>query len=253
MPMLLDIQRAFGRFILDRGAAIDDAALWKNVQPAEALTIHRNNNLILLTASLRGIFPVVCRLVDERFFDYTAHDFISAQPPSSPCLFDYGGEFPNFLEQFEPCRALPYLADVARLEWALHACAHAPDTEAIDASTLQATQSDAYPALRFALHPACRLISSPYPIDRIWHANQAEGGGEIDLDKGAAQLVVRRDGVTVGFTAPRSAAFIFLSTLAEGKPMEQACLAALAVESIDLGKTLAGFLAAGFLTAPRDA
>ena len=64
-------------------------------------------------------FPVVCRLVDHPFFAYAAHEFLRDHPPRSRCLAEYGGGFPDFLAAFEPCSSLPYLADVARFEWAI--------------------------------------------------------------------------------------------------------------------------------------
>jgi hypothetical protein len=42
---------------------------------------------------------------------------VRIEPPLSPILLKYGGRFPTFIETFRPTSSLPYLADVARLEW----------------------------------------------------------------------------------------------------------------------------------------
>jgi len=38
-------------------------------------------------------FPVVCRLVDRRFFGFAADRYIHDHLPAGPCLFEYGGTF----------------------------------------------------------------------------------------------------------------------------------------------------------------
>lgn len=223
MSMLLDVQRAIGRFVLNRdpGAKDDLASM---VKPFDRLAVHRNNTFVLLTESLRGIFPVVNRLVDARFFDYAAHEFIGTQPPVGPSLFEYGGAFPAFLSEFEPCRDLTYLPDVARFEWALHEYAHAPDAPSLDPATIQGVPPEDYPNLVFRLHPACRMFASIYPIDTIWRANQAESDiGKVNLDEGPSRPLIRRDGFAVGFDRLTPGEFALLAALAAGQALEQSC------------------------------
>src|SRR5215471_6617276 len=85
------------------------------------LKVYRNNTFSSLTAALKDSFPVVCQLVDERFFGYAAQEYIRTHPPRAPRLAEYGEDFADFLAGFEPARRLPYLSDVARLEWAINA------------------------------------------------------------------------------------------------------------------------------------
>lgn len=98
-------------------------------EPKSRLSIYRNNMLVTLTATLKATFPVVCRLVDDRFFEYAANGFIQHNLPASPCLIEYGEDFPEFLDRFPPAGVLGYLADVARLEWAINRVVHAPLAE----------------------------------------------------------------------------------------------------------------------------
>ena len=85
-----------------RSSAVDAAALGGLIRddglPADArLDIYRNNVFVSLKQVLKDTFPVVCRLVDERFFVYATDEFIRANPPEQACLFAYG----------EPVRRLP--------------------------------------------------------------------------------------------------------------------------------------------------
>jgi hypothetical protein len=41
---------------------------------------------------------------------------VRATPPTSPLLFEYGRDFPAFIESYEYARNMPWLADTARNE-----------------------------------------------------------------------------------------------------------------------------------------
>jgi len=173
-------------------AAILDLIEENGLPPAVRLDVHRNTVLVSLAETLADTFPVVCRLVDERFFRYAALAFIRAHPPARPCLSTYGEEFSGFLAAFPPCRDLAYLPDVARLEWLMHRAAFAADTESLSPAVLSGIAEPQQLLLK--LDPSLGLVSSPWPIDQIWRANRpgADGTRLIDLSSGGAHLEVRR-------------------------------------------------------------
>ena len=127
MPTLLDLQSDFRRFLTGEACpqllqVVDGIGF----ESESRLSIYRNNTIATLTGALKATFPVVCRLVDDRFFDYAAHAFIQHNLPASPCLVEYGGDFPTFLAGFPAAADLDYLPDVARLEWAINQFAVRP-------------------------------------------------------------------------------------------------------------------------------
>jgi len=191
---------------------------------AARLQLHRNNTLIGLTEALHTSFPVVARLVGNRFFDFAADRFIRDTPPHAPRLADYGGEFPAFLAGFEPARSLPYLPDVARLEWAVNLAYNASDETPLAPAALVGLAPDLYPRLRLALHSSCRLMRSPFPIKRIWLANQPGTDAEdaIDLAEGAATLLVMRRAFEVVLIEIEPAEHDFLAALQAGETIERA-------------------------------
>jgi hypothetical protein len=89
------------------------------IAPHEALAVHRNTALLGLVNALRLTHPTVAALVGEAFFDRMALDFAIGHPPAGAWLAGYGEGFAEFLEAYAPARALPYLADVARLDFAI--------------------------------------------------------------------------------------------------------------------------------------
>jgi hypothetical protein len=141
---------------------------------------------------------VVKRLVGAPFFHAAVDAFVRAHPSTSGDLNVYGDAFASFLEGYAPAAELPYLPDVARLEWAIDESSRAPDhdraPEAVLAA-LSAAPPDRLPTLRLALAPSCRLVASNFPIYRIWQVNQPDyvGDDRVSLDEGAVALLLRRD------------------------------------------------------------
>ena len=82
----------------------------------------------------------------------------------------YGEGFPAFVAGFPPAGAIPYLADVARLENAWVEAYHAAEADALGLDALAAIAPDALGALRFRPHPAARLLRFSHPAASIWAA-----------------------------------------------------------------------------------
>lgn len=252
MPALCDVQAAFRDALL---AGDDDAAAamvrGDGLMPHARLQIYRHHVFTTLTAALKATYPVVCRLVDERFFGYAADRYIRAQPPAGPCLFEYGSSFPEFLAEFEPCRPLRYLPDVARLEWALNRAAHAGDAVRLDPAALHTLAEEHWPRLLFQFDHSVSLLGSRWPIDRIWHANQpdADPSLTVDLASGGAHLEVRRIGSDAVFRAIDVATHGFRLALHAGRCLEEAAGVALDIDgAFDLARALQDLIGEDLLT-----
>ncbi|EMR45536.1 DUF2063 domain-containing protein [Pseudomonas putida] len=81
-----------------------------------AFAVYRNTVLAGCVDALRANFPSVCTLVGRAWMDETAAVYARQFPPSDPRLICYGATFPDFLEDIQSQHAVPYLADVARLD-----------------------------------------------------------------------------------------------------------------------------------------
>jgi hypothetical protein len=252
MHGLGDVQALLRREIVE-GEEAPTAALQDQLVDPDHVRIHRNHFYTTLSAALATTYPVIGKLVGDRFFDHAARSFVRGCPPSRPCLFEYGEEFGDFLDAFEPARGLPYLGDVARLEWAMNACHHAVDLPPVDNREIAGLAQDIYPELRFELHPSVRLLASAYPIDAIWRINQPGAAEEtVDLGSGGVTLLIRRDGEQVEFSHLSPSWDAFLRALAAGETLAAAFERANAAEAaFDLSVALARLLALGLFGAVR--
>jgi hypothetical protein len=206
--------------------------------------VYRNNVKASLIATLTARYPVIQRLVGEEFFEATALVFVERHPPHSPVLAEYGAAFAAFLGSFEPAADLPYLADVARLEWARHEAFHAADAESSPIGRLAALGADDLEPARLILHPAATVVASPWPIVSIWMTNTFDAETRrIGPDlPGEIALVTRPDQEIFVNVLPPGADFLF-ATLADDIPLGEAV--AKLPDGFDLSTTLALLFSAG--------
>ena len=185
--------------------------------------VHRNNVKASLGAALAARFPVVSRLVGMEFFHAMASVFIEQYPPRSPVLATYGGAFGDFLDGFEPAAELPYLADVARLEWARHLAWHAADAPAISIEELAAVAPDRLDGMHLRLHPAATVVESVWPVISIWTTNTFdEETKPIGPDRGDECALITRPRLEVFVNALPSGAALLFRALSAGVALGEA-------------------------------
>ena len=156
------------------------AALWAPDTP-EGLTaadlaevprrfaVYRNNVQSGLSRALAARFPAVERLVGPAFMAGAARIFAAAHPPRTPILHDWGAEFPGWLAAFPPVGHLPWLGDVARIDWLRGRAVHAADAAPADPAGLAVADPG---ALRLGLAPSVQPFASAHPAVSIWAAQQ---------------------------------------------------------------------------------
>ncbi|MCB1920760.1 MAG: putative DNA-binding domain-containing protein [Candidatus Competibacteraceae bacterium] len=166
-------------------------------QRERRLAVYRNNVRHALFSVLEAAFPVVRQLIGAECFTATALIFITEHPPQAPVLYAYGSDFANFLGSFRPLAELPWLADVARLEWARNEVLFAAESAALTPDQLAMAPPEELGGLRIGVRPTTRWLASPWPIHAIWAAHQPDGPPleTVDLHQAESVMIWRRDGV----------------------------------------------------------
>jgi len=168
---------------------------WNESDPARRLAVHRNNVLSSLIDALADTFPVALQLVGEEFFRAMGAAFVRAAPPRMPVLAQYGGEFPGFVAAFPPAIQVPYLADVARLEWLRVLAYHSADADPVGPEALQALSGSgaSLDEIYLSLHPSVQVFCAPFAAVSIWAAHQGQLRLEdIDVNVGEDAVVLRQ-------------------------------------------------------------
>ena len=232
MASLRELQIDFGCALLGGRGERATEEIAEDGLPAEArLAIYRHHVVAALTGALLSIYPVVCRLVDERFFAYAADEFVRRHPPEGPCLVEYGAELPEFLAAFAPCRHLAYLPDVARLEWAIHVAHHAADAVPLATTLLADVDPGRVGDLVFRFDPSTALVASRWPVQAIWRAHQTTGDvASISLDAAGQRVQVSRRGDDVRVVLLTAPVYAFRRALRDGRRLGDAVAAATAAD-----------------------
>lgn len=155
-----------------------------------AFAVYRNTVMKGCIDALRANYPTVVRLVGDEWFRAAGLRFVRAHPPRAPMLFEYGEDFPAFLESFAPASELPYLPAVAKLDRFWTECHLAPDES---------------PPVRFAWFEV--------PAYTIWSRTRAGDADLGDLEWRAEGALLTRPHDVVQWIALQRDEYLLLESL----------------------------------------
>jgi hypothetical protein len=252
MPTLFETQQALFNALVaaDRDGAASQI-VGGALSPGERLDVYRNTFISSLTAALRISYPAVHRLVGEAFFESATQCFVLAHPPRTAYLNAYGAEFADFLAHFPPVELLPYLGDVARLEWAVNIALHANDVPAMDGEAFARMAEIPPDRLILVAHPSITLLRLDHPGREIWRAVLAEDDAAlstIDCSAGPQWLMVERNATGVEVLSLPETEWRLAAALCAGEAFAKVMEAAV---DTDFSLLFASLLAGGRFTGFR--
>jgi hypothetical protein len=212
--------------------------------------VHRNNVTVSLIDALAATFPAVQRVTGVDFFRAMARSHIRTTPPTSPLLFEYGYDFPAFIEQYEYASSMPWLADTARIERAWLGAYHASDAAPLAPSALAAVPQEKLADLVFITHPATRIVRSRFSAVTIVATNRSNHQVDrIDVSTPEDALITRPElEVFLRRLPPGGATFI--ESLISGRSLSDAAASALeASPDFDVAANIASMIEAGAFAA----
>jgi putative DNA-binding protein len=246
----LSYPAAFSPALLDPNLATPTVVAGpKSKAAVKRYNVYRNNVTVSLISALAAAFPATLRITGVDFFRAMARFYVRATPPTSPLLFDYGRDFPDFIERYEYAQSVPWLSDVARIERAWLDAYHAADVQPLRPDDLAAIPAEQLPNTVLEPHPATRVIRSRFSAVTIFTASRSDGpDSRIEVVEPEDALATRPAlEVEVRRLPPGGA--IFLSRLMTGESLDTAASAAFAESpSFDLPANIRGLLEAGAFT-----
>ncbi|MCG8381316.1 MAG: DNA-binding domain-containing protein [Gammaproteobacteria bacterium] len=214
---LKEIQEQFSSALLDTSETHSLPILPGTLQADQRIQIYRNNFYISLSEVLSGVFPVTHALVGETFFAQLCKAFIRQHPPAEGSVTHYGADLPGFIARLSQAESTPYLADVARLEWA-----YAKVNEYWKVGTpfpfekLALVAPEEWPNILFKLAKNVHLICSDFSVLDI--VNGVRNDCLEDVVVTAPQQIVISGGANqeVQCEAVSSPEYAFLETITRG-------------------------------------
>ena len=238
MQPLREMQKDFAEALLD-GAGHS----WGH-------TVYRGNAFGNWTEALANAYPILRKIVGVNFFNVLARDYAREHPSTSGDLNEFGRRLPKFVAAWPQTLDLPYLPDVARMEWRAHLAHHAANAPAFDAAAVARLPPERYAGLRPLLAPACSLMRSDWPLGRIWAVHQEGYAGEIDVDlaAGVDRVLIHRPRWRTEVASVATGDFRFLAGAGRGRSLGKMVDGALAVDpSFDPAHALLRWVQAGAL------
>lgn len=242
-------------------------ALWRDARPGvvagwlrdgaafqRGLQAYQANAGALAERALGAAFPTLVQLLGADSFAALARAFWHAAPPERGDMAEWGAALPAFIEDDAQLAAEPYLADVARLEWAVHQAERAADGAAV---TGLERLADTDPAqLTLQLQAGTVLLSSPFPVATLWHAHRSPAQDRFAPVRAAfaagrgEQALVRRSGWLAEVLALDAATARFVTALLAGQDLASALHEA--GDGFDFQTWLIEALQAGAIAAAKE-
>jgi hypothetical protein len=146
------------------------------------------------TEAIENDFPALSKVLGPGPLRSLTNRYTRRFPPRSYDLGRIGDRLARFLEGEELTEDLPFLPDLARLEWAVAEAFVSSDEPALRWDDLGRLGAEAAAELPLRLHPGAALVRSEWPVRDIW-ASREMPPSEIDIPlrgRPCSVLVARR-------------------------------------------------------------
>lgn len=188
-------------------------AIWR-------VDVYANMYFFRLRDVLAEDFPRTLAVLGEDLFHNLVTGFLLAHPPSKPSLRWLGQPLPGYLETSSFIEEFPFLADLARLEWACLDAFQSEDAPLLDPSSLSSLRPEDWPAVRFAFAPSVQVVTLRYDVESLFETSPDAGSPPVRLH---SLLVYRDDEEDAVWFELDSVAEAFFASLLTGKTFGEAC------------------------------
>lgn len=166
-------QQALLHALLSPGAQAVDAPLpdglnqfiANNTYPTSGrgLNCYQSNAHAVAERALSAAYPVVTAILSDESMAQLARALWHSHPPQRGDLAQWGDTLASFMASSPQLAALPWLPDVARVEWALHQADGAPDAEP-DLPSLAMLVEEDPDHLTLRLAPGLQVLHSRFAV-----------------------------------------------------------------------------------------
>lgn len=166
------------------------------MNPIERLDVYADMYFYRLRDCLAEDYPKVAAVVGGARFHNFVTDFLLVHPSSHPSLRYLGAPVAQMLASHALGEAFPFLADLARLEWARIDVFDETDAEPLTRAALTALAPEQATALSLRLIPACRHLDLQWSVAPLWRrieedlgdvAPAATHSAAVEIDDGFAE------------------------------------------------------------------
>ena len=223
LSQINNYQREFINCLLSSGQEnLQDIFMGNPESLDSRLSIYRNNVILGLINALEDKFPVCLRLLGADNFRQLAKEYIGDNLPNSPVMFEYGKSFSKYISNNDVIKHVPYLPDVAKLEYCIGEAYHAPNSPFMTLSDFEEIGASRLFNSQVTLHPSVACFHSNYPIVEIWKTNSYDQEVKSITILNAEDVLVSRPSFEIIIESLPVGAVSFIKQLSDGKLMSEA-------------------------------
>lgn len=191
---------------------------------ADRLSVYSGGYLARMEEALEEAYPAVRRVAGRKGFHALAHGYAARHPSHSYNLSRAGLHLPEFLKTHPLTGELPFLPDMARLEWAVVEAFHAFDQPPLDPAHLSAIPPQDWERIRLVFQPSVHRIASAWPVLDIWEARaQPVSEIRIEIVNRPQRVLITRRSFEVRCELLDELQDRALAALLEGKSLGETC------------------------------
>lgn len=173
MSELQRIQRSMMAFLLSKDESIEaDVVNTKTANAKQRLSIYGDGYGYRLHDALSENYPAIHTLLGDEGFFKIAYEYIDSVPSQHFSLRYFGIKLEAFFTKNYSSE--PYLAEMARFEWALRKAFDAKNEDTIGIDALQVIPVDRWGGLQFTFHESVSRIDLEWNTPQLWAAIEAD-------------------------------------------------------------------------------
>lgn len=187
-PTLAELQRGLAALVLDRPVPGEDGvdvesfvSVPTGVDVGTRLGVYAGGYPARIREALLESFPAVAKILGDGSLASLLERYRPQIPTGWRNLNSVGQTLPSFLISDPLSEELPFLPDLARLEWSVFECFHARLGPPIDLAITANWDLDGWASACIGFQPGVALVQSRWPIHSLREARERDRS-EIDVD-----------------------------------------------------------------------
>ena len=195
--------------------------------PETQLSIYSYAYRARLKEVLASDFSAVLMALGDERFDQLCNDYIATCPSHYFSLRDFGRRFPDFVldlvSKNKSYLGMNWLYELAVFEWTLGQAFDAADAGLFSEQDMAAISPEAWPELRFTLHPSVQRLDFNWNTVELWQTLTGDEPEQVEAKQDNSSWIIWRHQLTTRFRSLEKDEQLALDKLFEGGSFNELC------------------------------
>jgi len=184
------------------------------------LSVYEGGYIARTREAIKEVYEALCHVLGPRQTFELVEAYASEYPSENYNLSFFGRHLPEFLLKYPLTQDLPFLPDLAKLEWQVCNAFHAEEQSPMNPQTLAGLSEEAWDRITLQFQPSVSLISSEWPVLDIWESRKTSVPEiKIDLVGRPQNVLIFRQGLRVYAESIAKKEFQILEGLLAGQSL----------------------------------